>query len=332
MAAPVASWRLDDGSGVVARDSRPLGLDGRLSTPGPRWIAGVEGTALRFDGTGAVALPDSSALAPRKITVAAWVRRLGSPGTFRYVFSKGSSTCVRGSYGLYTGDSGGMAFYVAGDGVFTISPQAGGSSIWDGRWHRVAGTYDGERVRLYVDGHQVGAGAAAPTHIDYGLASQAPYIGAYRGACDLPFNGDIDDVDVWGTALGAQDVSDDAAPPPATAASGPIGRAPGAPPAEAAVKGRRTTPAGCTSVALSRRVVRVARRAAIVATVRKGGRRARGVRVVLKARHVRKAGRTNKRGRARFVVRAVRRHRLTVKVDAPRRSGCSRPVAYVRVH
>jgi hypothetical protein len=30
-------------------------------------------------------------------------------------------------------------------------------------------------------------------------------------------------------------------------------------------------------------------------------------------------------------VRAVRRHRLTVKVDAPRRSGCSRPVAYVRV-
>ena len=328
--APVASWRLDDGSGSLVRDSRPLGLNGSL-TAGPRWISGVKGTALRFEGTGAVALPDSSALEPARLTVGAWVRRVGSPGTFRYVFSKGSSSCLRGSYGLYTGTSGGMAFYVAGDGLFTVSAQANRSAVWDGRWHRVVGTYDGARVRLFVDGGQVGGGISGPTHVEYGLATRAPYIGAYRGGCELPFDGDIDNVDVWSSALSPTEVDADAAPPPQTPSTGPIGPAPGAPPADVAEKGRRTTPTGCTSVALSRRTVRVARRAAIVVTVRKGGRRARGVRVVLRARHIHKRDRTNKRGRARFVVRAVRRHRLTVKVAAPKRSGCSRPVAYVRV-
>jgi hypothetical protein len=327
--APVASWRLDDGSGTAARDSRPLRLDGSL-TPGPGWIAGVEGAALRFGGTGAVVLPDSSALEPQAITVGAWVRRVGSPGTFRYVFSKGSSTCLRSSYALYTGSSGGMAFYVGGNGLFTLSPQAAASSVWDGRWHRVVGTYDRARVRLFVDGAQVGGGTAGPTNIEYGLASRAPYIGAY-GGCNLPFNGDIDDVDVWSSALSANGVEADAVPPPETPATGPIGHAPGAPPVRVAEKGRTTTPTRCTSVAVSRRAVPIHRRTAIVATVRKGTKRARGVRVVLKARHIHKHGRTNKRGRARFVVRAVRRNRLTVKAAAPTRSGCSRPVAYVRV-
>ena len=96
--------------------------------------------------------------------------------------------------------------------------------------------------------------------------------------------------------------------------------------------GRRTTPSGCTSIAVSRRSVRVARRAKIVVTVRRGGKRVRGARVVLKAKRLHKRGRTNRRGRARFVVRAVKRHtRITVRVAANARTGCGRPVAYVRV-
>src|SRR5205823_14394762 len=34
------------------------------------------------------------------------------------------------------------------------SPDAG-TGIWDGKWHHVAGTYDGAALRLYVDGHEV---------------------------------------------------------------------------------------------------------------------------------------------------------------------------------
>lgn len=330
---PVGSWRFDEGSGLVARDSGPFHLDGTLSAGGPEWVAGIQGTALRFDGTDQVALPDAAVLEPSRLTVAAWVRGTGSPGTFRYVLSKGGSLCDRSSFGLYTGSGGGAAFYVAGDGLYTVSPQAARSSVWDGRWHRLTGVYDGVRVRIFVDGVQVGAGTPAPTHIEYGLASRAPFIGVYRAGCELAFRGDIDDVSVWGTGLTAAEVAGDAVPPPETPASGPIGQAPGAgSPGRPAAKGDSVTPAGCTSVMVSRRSVRVARRSAIVATVRKGPRRLRGARVLLKARKLHKVARTDSRGRARFVVRASRQHmRLTIKVAARTRARCGTPVAYVRV-
>jgi len=131
---PVADWSFDEGAGSVVGDTGPHGLTGAFAASGaPAWIAGVEGSALRFDGSDAVALPDSTALEPGQLTVAAWVRRAGTPGTFRYVFSKGASSCVRSSYGLYTGANGGAVFYVAGDGLFTLSPAAPSAAVWDGR-------------------------------------------------------------------------------------------------------------------------------------------------------------------------------------------------------
>jgi hypothetical protein len=330
---PVAEWSFDEGAGNVVADSGPHGLTGAfVAGAAPAWIAGVDGSALRFDGGDAVALPDSKALEPDRLTVAAWVRRAGTPGRFQYVFSKGASSCVRSSYGLYTGADGGAVFYVAGDGRFTLSPAAPPAAVWDGRWHRLAGSYDGSRVRLYLDGAQIGSGTPAPTHIEYGVASHAPFIGTYRGECDLPFDGDIDDVAVFGTGLSAAQAMDDAFPPAETPATGPIGKTPGSAPVLPVAKGKSTTPAGCTSVTVSRRAVRVKHRAKIVVTVRKGDKRVARTRVVLRAQHLRKVMRTNAKGRASFIVRATRNHkRLRFAVAAHRSAKCGTPVAYVQV-
>jgi hypothetical protein len=338
-AEPVGSWRLDQASGNVAVDDGPFGLDGMWpATAGPEWIAGVAGTALRFDGDeqDEVAIAEHRALEPATVTVAAWVRRTGSPGAHRYVFSKGAATCAHGSYGLYTGPEGGAAFYVAGDGWFTLSPQVPEAAVWDGRWHRLVGAYDGARVRLYLDGDEVGAGIPGPTQIEYGLAGRASYIGTYRGPCGLQFQGDVDEVAVWGEALSATRIRADAAPPAETPASGPIGRAPGAPPPAdpdfGAVPGARTTPAGCTSVSLSRRTLRAARNTRLFVTVRRGRARHAGARVVVRARKLHKIGRTNARGRVRFVVRPSRAdRRVEVSVRAVKRAECGRPVAQLRV-
>jgi hypothetical protein len=330
-ADPVAEWHLNEGSGTVATDSGAHHLDGALAGP-PSWIAGVEGTALRFDGNGDVELPDDPAFEPARITVAAWVRSSGSPGKFRYVFSKGASTCLRGSYGLYTGDTGGAAFYAAGNGLFTLSPQVSPSAIWDGRWHRLTGGYDGARVRLYLDGVQVGSGTPGPTNIEYGLSSRAPFIGTYRSNCELPFIGDIDDVTIWQSELTIEETMADAKAPPETPSSGPIGRAPGQNGAVAAVKGRRTTPAGCTSIALSRRSVRAGRTTGLVATVRRGGARVKGARVLLKAHKLRISTRSDARGHARFRVRpSTKAKRLRIAVATKRAANCGFPVAFVRV-
>jgi Concanavalin A-like lectin/glucanases superfamily len=334
----VASWRFDEGAGSTAVDDGPFGLHGVWpAAAGPAWVFGVAGTALRFDGDDEVALPGHPALEPARITIAAWVRRNGSPGSYRYVFSKGAASCLRGSYGLYTGPNGGAAFYVAGDGWFTLSPQAPQGAVWDGRWHRLTGSYDGTRVRLYLDGDEVGPGTPGPTRIEHVMASRAPYIGSYHGDCRLQFEGDIDGLAVWGGALSAARIRADAAPPPETPASGPIGRAPGAPapgdPGFKVVAGRRTTPAGCTSVSLNRRTVRAGRRTRLVVTVRRGAAQRRGARVAVRARNLRQAGRTNARGRVHFVVRPSRRdRRLKVAVTGGvRRAACGSPVAYVRV-
>ena len=58
-------------------------------------------------------------------------------------------------------------------------------------WHHVAGTFDGGRLRLYVDGHPVGDPSAAVLQIDYAATSSSAAFGRYVGSCDLPYVGDL---------------------------------------------------------------------------------------------------------------------------------------------
>lgn len=203
----VGYWPMIEGHGQIVHDFSGNGNNGvrgsstAVEPSDPTWISGGLLGALRFAGGQYVTIPDSPSLAPAKVTVLALVRGSSSPGTWRYVMSKGALGCTTGSYGLYTGFGGGMAFYIY-DGVdFRVSPEAP-TSIWDGRWHVVAGSYDGSTVRLFVDGAEVGSGTSVPLPgaIAYGLPSEGSQIGAY-GGCDLSFVGDIDEVSVWNTAL-----------------------------------------------------------------------------------------------------------------------------------
>ena len=212
----VGDWHLDEGVGQVAGDSSTNGNDGQLgSTPGadandPTWICGIFGTAaLHFDGDDFVEVADSPTLEAPAITAEAWVRRLGSPGVYRYILSKGASGCTAASYAIYSGGSGGLHFYIFNGSTFVLSPDAG-TSVWDGDWHHVAGSFDGSRVRLYVDGVQIGSGTPTTISIGYGLPNDDRFhIGTYRGpACfNWHFTGDIDEVRVWTRALTASEIA-----------------------------------------------------------------------------------------------------------------------------
>lgn len=203
-------WPLNEGSGQVVHDWSGQGNNGYLgTTPGvdasdPQWIPGVfSGSALRFDGgDDMVSIPDSKSLEPQNLTVAAWVR--GTPGNrfAKYIVAKGGVGCDRGSYALYTGAGGGVAFYIADATTFYRTPEAP-ASIWDGNWHNVAGTYDGRNVRLYVDGQLIGATPVpAGTSINYNLGSGDGSFGTFPGACqNLNLAGDVDGVQVWSQSL-----------------------------------------------------------------------------------------------------------------------------------
>jgi hypothetical protein len=333
----IAHWSFDEGSGQQVADSGSSGAHGRLGASAgadaddPAWTAGhAGGSALSFAGSQYVAVADSAALEPGHVAVDAWVRRSGSPGLWRYVLSKGSVGCERSAYGLYSGWAGGMSFYVSSATHYAISPEAPVSVVWDGAWHHVVGAYDGSRVRLWVDGAQVGDGTAATLSIAYGIGSKGVYLGTYRGSCELGFKGDIDDAQVWNGAAPQGDPGLPVIPPtPGTPAQLPVGGSAGPSGGGSSSRGSSTTkrPArACLRVSLDRRTVPLHKRTRVVATVRRGKRGAVGVRVIVKGAGVTAAGRTNGKGRAGINVLALKRGRLTVRIRGERASCAARTV------
>jgi hypothetical protein len=73
-------------------------------------------------------------------------------------------------------------------------------TIWDGRWHHAAGTFDGFNIRLFVDGKLAGS-SAIPTTIDYNLPFRETMLGGYPGTCRLTMTGTLDQVSVWTEAI-----------------------------------------------------------------------------------------------------------------------------------
>lgn len=206
-----AGWTFDESSGQAVYDHSGHGNHGVLGdttaaeSSDPLRIRGPwyrRNMSLRFDGDDHVSVPDSPTLEPTQFKVAALVRAAGTPGAYRYIVSKGALACQAASYGLYTGPDGGLSFYVSDGSTYSRSPDAG-AGVWDGRWHLAVGSYDGETVRLRVDGEEVGSGTPTSVDIGYGLPdSERLYIGNYGGPCatTLGFIGDIDAAGLWNRA------------------------------------------------------------------------------------------------------------------------------------
>ena len=166
------------------------GQPGRLgSTAGvdandPTWIKGLFfwGSALHFDGNDYVTIPDSNSLEPQQMTVSAWFRGSGTPGNNRYLVAKGSNLCQAASYGLYSRPQRGHGDprRRARRRGLTRAPEAP-TSVWDGKWHNAAGTWDGSTSPLFIDGKEVENGTVGTTPPEYGTPSGNTTIGAYGG-------------------------------------------------------------------------------------------------------------------------------------------------------
>ncbi len=209
----VAQWPLDSHQTSGANDVTPdvsgnsLALTSAAGTMQMGTAGGKFGGYLSSANT-TVLQTTSSLLAPAQLTLLAWVKQSGDPGVGHYIAGRGddAGTCGGSSYALYTGYPGdpnpGLHFYIRSGTMVYRTDAAATSTVFDGNWHLVAGTFDGTSIHLYVDGNEVGTAKAAGP-INYSLTHSSFYVDGYPYACggSPDFPGLIDEVRVYDRAL-----------------------------------------------------------------------------------------------------------------------------------
>jgi hypothetical protein len=194
-------WTFDEGDGRTALDWSGHGNHGAIQGD-PAWILGYnnEGNALDFDGLGDYVDCGNAAIfdITDQITVAAWMRVNVFEQTDQAIVSKGETAWKLVRNGLTTDQ---LRFDCG-----AVGEAIGSTNVNDGQWHHAAGTYDGSRITLYVDGVEDGYVTAT------GLLASDPNLTVWIADNNRPgsgpqaWNGLIDDVRIYNVAKTQQEI------------------------------------------------------------------------------------------------------------------------------
>jgi hypothetical protein len=199
VAQATAWWPLDEGSGTLAADAVGSS-DGTLV--GGTWVDAVSGKGLDLNGSSDhVVIANTPALdiAGTQITLAAWINpdNAGNSGGSR-VISKRTDAGGGDVYSMYTQQNR-LRFRL--DTIDMVSV----GTFTTNQWIHVAMVYDGVDKRIYLNGALDAATPQAKTDpID---ASTRPVILGQREDEGRFFNGQIDEVRIYATALSPSEVA-----------------------------------------------------------------------------------------------------------------------------
>jgi len=195
----ISLWRLDEPSGITARDALGAAPGVYLNEP----ALGVEGIvgdrldpAAYFDGVDDyVAITPTAPLDVKDgVTLEAWIEA----NAFR-----GSTIQRFNSYELRAQSTGSVLFRVWIDGTYRALATAP-ETLTPGDIHYLVGTYDGKSMKIYLDGSQVASKLqTGPLSHD----SSPLYIGR-NGRWDTYFKGIIDEVAIFSEALSPNAILD----------------------------------------------------------------------------------------------------------------------------
>src|SRR5882762_10354968 len=209
----VAAYAFSEGSGTTVADISGNNNNGTISAA--TWTtAGKFGNALVFNGTSArVTVPDAASLQlTTGMTLEAWVFPTATPTNWRAIVDK----TVDGYYLMASTDQGDRPS-AGGTWVGGNQNTYGPSVVEVNTWTHLAATFDGETVRLYVNGVQVASQAQTTP-----LASTDGTL--QIGGDSYPnefFAGRIDEVRIYNRALTQAEIQADMASPIGNAGSLP---------------------------------------------------------------------------------------------------------------
>jgi len=206
----VPAWQINEGTGTVVGDA--VGVNNG-TIYGAIWTTTAKsgGYALDFDGVDdRVEIPDHPSLdLTTEVTIEVWCKIASQP-VGRFIATKGIGDARSYCLGILRSDDptwpdkGEFGIY---DGT-TWYPIRSVKTVGDNVWHHVVGTYDGNELKLYIDGaldvsEVIGAVSIQVTTIPFSLGA------AYDGTTWANFaDGIIDSVFLYNRALTATEVSD----------------------------------------------------------------------------------------------------------------------------
>ncbi|MGK0186817.1 MAG: mono/diheme cytochrome c family protein [Verrucomicrobiales bacterium] len=146
-----------------------------------------------------IAVDKSVATQSTGLTISAWIRPSKTTDQWQTIVRREDSWRRQLLSIGRTGDTWGLWM---GAGIAGRYEEFGAAvepkTLGDGKWHHVAGSFDGKQIDLYVDGKQVGSKAIAGK---LNMQNTEPMaIGSYDG--NEPFHGGLNDIRLYRSGLG----------------------------------------------------------------------------------------------------------------------------------
>jgi len=182
---------------------------------GVTYTNGVVGQAFKFDGasSGHIRIADRPNLRfTNGLTLEAWINPVLGIGTHQAVICKWDNVFAAGTqktFSFSVETLGRLYLYVSGNGEDSITGFAlSSNSLPAGQWSHVAGTYDGSKVSVYINGALQGEAAynqgIFPGTNDMAIGGVVG--GSPPGTATTPFFGAIDEPAVYNRGLSASEI------------------------------------------------------------------------------------------------------------------------------
>ena len=162
------------------------------------------GHVLEFDGDDRVTIPDSPSLNPSAITVELRVNF----GSFaiqpaQMLVAKGNDQ-ASGSYRLFQEGGAGHLLTFALDHYRNPSRVHATPPLETDRWYHLAGTYDGNTLRLLLDGEPIASNVVG----SIAIGNTSPLYLSHNdfGGHTYPLTGQMDEVRIWDYARSAEEI------------------------------------------------------------------------------------------------------------------------------
>jgi len=198
----VGVWMFETDPKDGVKDNSGNGHDGEINGD-VKWVQGKFGKALEFPGVSGslVSIPHAPELNLFTFTIVAWYKGEATD-SWQYLISKETPHNSR-NYSIGVNKDTGFMVTQITVGAEQWKTCTGNTSLTDGEWYHMAGTYDGTFIRSWVNGFMEGQTGeqGEPDHPE----DQPLRIGAVNG---IPAKGVVDEVALFSEALEEEEIQE----------------------------------------------------------------------------------------------------------------------------